>query len=224
MRLSITVLALTCASLLAGCATTSPVPRAENFPLTSQSKVRSAGHWNLLSKDVIEQTLMTLSKVDSTSALYVALPPNATTFDISFREFLITELVKRGRVVQTSPDRAIEVSYQAHVVRHNSPRPNLAAGQLTLITAGLWAIHGLSPMHADAMFAGALGLAAAADHFSSANAGGPTHTELVLSTTVVAGGRYLTRKTDVYYIEETDTPLFAALSAVRPMSFRVVDQ
>ncbi len=206
-------------ALLAACST-SPIPVSENFPLTVQPKVRSAGHWNLLSKDVIGQTLETLSKVGTVSPLYVALPANASPFDTAFREFLITELVKAGRVVQQSPDRAIEVSYQTQVVRHNSPRPHFVPGQFTMITAGLYAMYGLSTESVEAKLAGGLGLAAAADTIASINSGGPTHTELILTTTVSTGGRYLARKTDVYYVEEEDATLFA--SVLPPRTVKVV--
>ncbi|MBP6375358.1 MAG: hypothetical protein KA295_03355, partial [Giesbergeria sp.] len=75
-------------AVLAGCATKSPIPLAENFELTVQPKVRSAGHWDLLSRDVVAQTLETLEKagVDPNSQLYVSLPPNPSEFDSAFRE------------------------------------------------------------------------------------------------------------------------------------------
>jgi len=56
-----------------------------------------------------------------------------------------------------------------------------------------------------------MGLAVIADGIAATNSGGPTHTELILTTTVSTGGRYLARKTDVYYVEEADTSLFASL-------------
>ena len=182
------LLTLGCAAaVMAGCAT-SPIPVSENFPLTVQPKVRSAGHWNLVSKDVVAQTLQTLTKVGSTSGLYVSLPPNATTFDKVFREFLLTELVRSGRVVQQSPDQAMEVSYQVQVVRHESPRPQFVPGRFTMITAGLYALYGLRAEHLDLQLVGGLGLAAVADYVASVDSGGPTHTEMVLTTTVATGG------------------------------------
>lgn len=219
---SLKLLAAGCAAaMLAGCAT-SPIPVSENFPLTVEPKVRSAGHWNLLSKDVVEQTLMTLTKVGTTQHLYVALPPNATTFDRAFRDFLITELVKHDRIVQVAPDNALEVSFQTQVVRHNSPRPYFVPGRFTMITAGLYAMYGLRLEHRDAKLAGGLALAGVADYVSSVYSGGPTHTELILTTTVIGAGRYLARKTDIYYVEEEDTTLFAALLPKIPNLVKVV--
>ena len=195
------------AALLVGCAT-SPIPVSANFPLTVEPKVRSAGHWGLLSEDVVKQTLDSLGKLGVSGNLYVALPTNATAFDRAFQNFLITDLVKSGRVVQQFPDKALEVSYQTQVVRHNSPRPHFVPGRFTMITAGLYAAYGLGMSSTlGEKMAGGLGLAAGADYIASVDSGGPTHTELILTITIAQGGRYLVRKTDVYYVEEADTSL-----------------
>jgi hypothetical protein len=165
-----------------------------------------------LSKDVAAQTLQTLSRVGTTSGLYVSLPANATTFDKAFREFLITELFNSGRVVQQTPDNALEVSYQVQLVRHESPRPHFVPGKFTMITSGLYALYGLHAQHLDVQLAGGLGLAAVADYVASVDSGGPTHTEMILTTTVTTGGRYLARKTDIYYLQDEDAGLFRTFS------------
>ena len=82
-------------------------------------------------------------------------------------------------------------------------------GKLTMPPGGLYAIYGLNHEHRDVKAAGGLGLALLADYLASENSGGPTHTEMILTTTVASGGRYLARKTDVYYVEEPDIGLFA---------------
>jgi len=194
------------AALLVGCAS-SPIPVSANFPITVEPKVRSAGHWALLSNDVVKQTLDSLGKLGVSGNLYVALPANATSFDRAFQNFLITDLVKSGRVVQQYPDKALEVSYQTQVVRHNSPRPHFVPGRFTMITAGLYAAYGLGLAPVGDKMAGGLALAAGSDYIASEGSGGPTHTELILTTTIAQGGRYLVRKTDIYYVEEADTTL-----------------
>ena len=161
----------------------------------------------MLSSDVAKQTLDSLGKLGVNGNLYVALPANATAFDKAFQNFLITDLVKSGRVVQQYPDQALEVSYQTQVVRHNSPRPNFLPGRFTMITAGLYAAYGLGFSPVGDKLAGGLALAAGADYIASEDSGGPTHTELILTTTIAQGGRYLVRKTDIYYIEEADVGL-----------------
>ncbi|MEC5214012.1 hypothetical protein RCH06_002567 [Polaromonas sp. CG_9.5] len=211
-------------ALLAGCAM-SPIPTAENFQLTTQKKVRSAGHWSLLSRDVIEQMLASLERSGATreNAIHVAMPAGPSDFDRAFHEFLITELVQRNWQVLTSANSsALTLSYQTQIVRHNSQRPHFVPGLFTAITAGLYVLHNASPAGA------ALAVAGGLDVGASVSSGGPTHTELVLTTTVTGAGRYVSRKTDVYYVEESDTSLFASLkadpSAINVMTMKVVAQ
>jgi len=221
--ISLAVLAGAVATMV-GCANRAPIPLAENFELTVQPKVRSAGHWELVSRDVVAQTLATLDKagVAPGTPLHVALPPNPSAFDVGFRDFLITKLVQSGATVQQMPGQTLDVTYHAQVVRYNSERPHFIPGQFTMITAGLMAAYGLRHEHLDAQMLGALGLAVAADYGASVNSGGPTNTEMILTTTVARGGQYLARKTDVYYLENADTPLFMRPS--KSVNMKVVSQ
>ena len=88
LRISALVLAAGVAAL-PGCATKAPIPLAENFDLTVQPKVRSAGHWDLLSNDVVTQTLASLKNVQvpANTPMVVGLPANPSQFDRGFREF-----------------------------------------------------------------------------------------------------------------------------------------
>ncbi|WP_422844531.1 hypothetical protein [Acidovorax sp. M2(2025)] len=210
---------------LAGCAYRSPIPLAENFELTVQPKVRSAGHWELVSNDVVAQTLSALDKsgVAPGTQLHVALPPNPSAFDLAFRDFLITKLVQSGAPVLQDPGQTLNVTYNTQIVRHNSPRPHFIPGQFTMIAAGVMAAYGLRNEHLDAQLLGALGLTALADYGASINSGGPTNTEMILTTTVTRGGQYVVRKTDVYYLENADTPLFMRPS-YRNVNMKVVSQ
>lgn len=211
------------AFVLAGCGS-APIPLSKNFELTSQYKVRSAGHWELLSRDVVAQTRATLEKAGyaPNTPLHVAAPAQPSAFDLGFRDFLITEFVQEGASVQQGPGATLEVSYNTQVVRHNSDRPHFIPGQFTMIAAGLMAAYGLRHEHLDAQLAGALGLAVAADYGASVNSGGPTNTEMILTTTVARGGQYVARKTDVYYLENADTPLFVRPS--KGVNMKVVSQ
>jgi len=192
-------------AIIGGCST-SPIPVSENFPLTVQPKVRSAGHWNILSKDIVSQTLQTLNKIDAVSGLHVKNPVNASAFDKSFKEFLITELVKSGRVVKQDPNNnLLEVSYQAQIVKHRGDRPWHIPGGLTMLTTGMYALYGIG---AETAGLALLGVAGAADTLQSINSGGPTHTEMILTTTVTKDGQYMSRKTDIYYVEDIDSDLF----------------
>lgn len=222
--ISLAVLAGAVATMV-GCASRAPIPLAENFELTVQPKVRSAGHWELVSRDVVAQTLATLDKVGVApgTPLHVAPPLNPSSFDLAFRDFLITKLVQSGAPVQQMPGQTLDVTYHTQLVRHNSERPHFIPGQFTMIAAGLMAAYGLRHEHLDAQLLATLGLTAAADYGASINSGGPTNTEMILTTTVTRGGQYIVRKTDVYYLENADTPLFMRPS-YKNVNMKVVSQ
>lgn len=210
---------------LSGCGS-APIPLAKNFELTSQHKVRSAGHWELLSRDVVAQTRASLQSAgyDAATPLHVLPPPNPSAFDLAFRDFLITELVRGGATVHHQGGSALDVTYHTQVVRHDSDRPHFIPGQFTMIAGGLMAAYGLRHQHIDAQLLAALGLTVAADYANSVNSGGPTNTEMILTTTVSRGGQYVSRKTDVYYLENADTPLFLRPSHYRAVNMKVVSQ
>ena len=123
-----------------------------------------------------------------------------------------------------APGQTLDVTYEAQVVRHNSDRPHFIPGMFTMLAAGVGAAYGLRHEHVDAKILAGLGLAVAADYANSINSGGPTNTEMILTTTVSRNGQYVARKTDVYYLENADTPLFMRGAAYRPMNLKVVSQ
>ena len=68
-----------------------------------------------------------------------------------------------------------------------------------------------------------LGATSALDYTASVYTGGPTNTEMILTTTVTHGGQYIARKTDVYYLENVDAPLFMR-NGYRNVNMKVVAQ
>jgi hypothetical protein len=196
-------------ALLAGCAQ-SPIPVAGNFDLTEQKKVRSAGHWQIIAQSAARETLKMLDEAGAASngRLAVVSPEKSTSFEKAFHEMLTTELVRSGRRVATGGQNVLQVSYTVQLVEHKSHRPQFAPGRYTKLAAGVGVIYGLRNQHIDAALAGALAFAGVADYVASTDAGGPTHTELVLTTSASTPDQILTRKTDVYYIEDLDKTLF----------------
>lgn len=214
---------------LAACGS-APIPVASNFDYTVQQKARSAGHWDLMANDVIRQTLATLDKasVARTTPVHVNLNPNASNFERGFREFLVTKLVQNGVTVLHTPQEAqLQLSYATQVVVHNSKRPHFVPGQFTMLAGGLMAAYGMRHSHLDSQLLATLGLTGAADYANSINSGGPTHTEVILTTSVSRASQYLSRQTDVYYLEDVDAPLFLArpTGTIYPaQSMKVVNQ
>lgn len=155
---------------LAGCAV-SPVPVVEYFQPTYEKKVGSAGHWNQVSQEVVEQTVAVLRNSGATleNLVHVPMPANASDFDRAFHEMMVTGLVRKGWHVQTPGNvmnPVLTLNYRTQIVKHHE-------GYGTLYNE-------------------------------------PGLTELVLTTMVTNAGRYITRKTDVYYIQRSDALLFAS--------------
>lgn len=81
------------ATVLTACGS-APIPVATNFDYSTQQKARSAGHWDVMSRDVVVQSLQTLEGIgiQRNTPVYVALPKQASEFDQGFREMLLTKL------------------------------------------------------------------------------------------------------------------------------------
>lgn len=224
-RIGLMALAGASVAVLTACGS-APIPVATNFDYATQQKARSAGHWDLMARDVVAQTLGTLEGVGvaRNTAIYVDLPHRASEFDRGFREFLVTKLVQSGvTVLDNARDADLQLSYGTQVVVHKSDRPYFIPGQFTMLAGGLMAAYGLRHEHLDTKLLATLGLAGAADFANSINAGGPTHTEVILTTSVKRANQYLVRKTDVYYLEDVDAPLFLK-PVVSVSNFNVVDR
>jgi hypothetical protein len=193
---------------LVGCST-AQVPYTQNHLKTYQKVARAASHWDVLADDVAAQTMAALG---TQKTLYVAVPAEATTFNRAFHNFLITRMVNKGIPVSTMKSGAVEVQYETQVVKHNSERRAYKPGTITMLAAGLMVAYNVPNWtNNDDKAAALLGLAGLADAGVSVDAGSPTKTELVVTTSVIEGGRYLTRKTDIYYLEPEDASLFEAM-------------
>jgi hypothetical protein len=209
------VAAMFCFTL--GCAK----PWVEPHPATTQHKLSAAQQWGWIAEDVTEQTRLALLKadyLDTSTPVYVPESTNAH-FDRGFRNYLITSLVKGGFNVATHKEDAIEIQYESQVIRHGAsfdPRAmGYQPGVATAGVAGLWVLRNASPTS----FVAAI--VAGSDGYLAVK---PTNVELLLTTSIVQGNRYLMRNTDAYYIENADAYLFEpcrskSLRGCRPKQF-----
>jgi hypothetical protein len=205
----ITLLLLSGIFLFTGCASQLPIPA--NHPISSQKKARAAHHWDVLADDISLQTQIAAYGKESVirdKPVYVREPREATPFNKAFRNFLITRLVNRGIAVNDHPvSGTIEINYDTQLVRHASNRYTHIPGSVTALTSGLWVIHGMVESGVDAL-PGALGVSALVDWGLGHYAGNATHTELIVTTSIVTDNQYRLRKSSIYYIEEEDSDLF----------------
>lgn len=191
-------------SLVTGCST-AQVPHTQNFPASTQKVARSADHWDIVADDVAAQTV---AAIGTKKTIYVAASSDTTDFNHAFQNFLITRMVNKGIPVSTHNDGTIEVQYETQVVKHNSERREYQPGTITELAAGLMVARNIHKWSSTGQAVAFLGAAAGIDALASIDSGSPTKTELVVTTSAIEGGRYLVRKTDIYYIQPEDVSLF----------------
>ena len=193
--------------IVTGCS--SQVPYPKSFPSATQLKPKASQHWQVMADDVVTQTQVSIERTGylNSRPLYVAPAAYRTAFGDAFNNFLITRLVNRGVPVSNRPEGAVVLEYQSQLVQHGSERNVYYPGTISALTGGLLVarninLHGLTP-------AGAAVLGIGADVAASFLDGASTSKlELIVTTSITSEGRYVMRKSDVYYLDETDAALF----------------
>ena len=199
-----------------GCA--SPQPVAENFPLSYQKVARTAKHWDIVAEDVVSQTAGVLASTQGLQGRSVFVPPTVrnTAFDATLRDFLINRMVDRGVAVSVCPaggtgmisNPDVNVRYETRILGH-ADISNYRPGLLTALAGGIFVGRSIaeSDVHPDTVGVAAFGLLALAD-IAASHITKPTHTELVITTTIAENNRFLMRRSDVYYVPDGDINLF----------------
>ncbi|MBV7543329.1 hypothetical protein [Acidovorax sp. sic0104] len=210
--------ALLAAALLAGCGTLD-VPRADNYPATGQKKARAVHHWDVLAGDVAGRVAEKIALwPQGEHPIYVTVADNSS-FNQGFLKLLRVHLLNRGVVVSAVPTD-VQLEVQTQIVQHEAdvPRnfPIPMAGTVLGTGVGVWRdwkVHysnrTLLPGVATALGIGA-GVALDMAHLYSqgAAAGGPTRTEVLITSSLKAHDRYLAGSADLYYIERADAVLY----------------
>ena len=205
-------------ALLTGCGTLD-VPRADNYPATGQKKARAVHHWDVLAEDVASRVAAKISAwpVDE-YPIYVTTADDSR-FNTSFVKLLRVHLLNRGVVVSTVPT-AVELEVQTQVVQHEDSVPRTlpipVVGTILGTGVGVWrdwkdhySNRSLLPGVATAIGLGAgLAVDMAQLYTQGAAAGGPTRTEVLITSTLKAKDRYLAGSADLYYIERSDAALY----------------
>ena len=220
--------ALLAAVLLVGCSTLD-VPRADNYPATGQKKARAVHHWSVLADDVASRVA---EKIVAWPAgeypIYVKVA-NSSSFDQGFLSLLRVRLLDRGVVLSAVPTD-VELEVQTQLVQHEATGPRNSPIPLpwTMLASGVgvwrdWDVHysdrTLLPGVATVIGVGVgLALDLAQRHTQGDAAGGPTRTEVLITTTLKSHDRYLAGSADMYYIERADAVLYQPPAPVAPLS------
>ncbi|RYF69134.1 MAG: hypothetical protein EOO29_33950 [Comamonadaceae bacterium] len=204
--------------LLAGCGTLD-VPRADNYPATGQKKARAVHHWDVLAGDVAGRVADKIASwPEGEYPIHVRVADNSS-FNQGFLKLLKVHLLNRGVAVSAVPT-AVELEVQTQLVQHESASPRgfpvPMAGTVLGTGVGVWrdwTVHyagrNLLPGVATALGVGA-GVALDMAHLytQGAAAGGPTRTEVLITSTLKSQDRYLAGTADLYYIERADAVLY----------------
>ena len=197
---------------LTGCAAVeAPVPYGANYAQPTQMKVRAAGHWDLMANDVATETLATLERngLSVKTPIYVALPQNASAFDATFHDLVVTKFVQSGASIYNTPGQQLEVSYDAKVVHHN------------LQQGGDWVVDGDGNGRRRV---NGVGPTIGEDYMPATMAGAPAYSEVVLTSTVLRQGQYVARKSNVYYVDNATVGQFSKTEAYRAVNVKVVNK
>ncbi|MBN8475459.1 hypothetical protein [Sulfuritalea sp.] len=206
--------ALLCIPALVGCSQLAGMPSAEPFPDATLRKAKSAEHWNIIAGDVAVQTTGLRSRPElQGKALYVSPSGDNSDFSRGFHSMLISKLVNGGLNVATRPEGAVQVTYEAQVVRHLAGQGDYQPGSVAALAGGIIVAREIAVGGASstAKAVGVAALVAGADLLAAnARLHSATNTEVIVTTSLVDNNRYLMRKTDVYYIEDAEGIMFEA--------------
>jgi hypothetical protein len=194
--------------LVGGCASRIPEPIA--YPYSQQQKMEASHHWQVLADDLANRINNELIITDNASkTVFVketcgneakpCSPTETSSFNEAFRDLLITNLVGYGIPTQKQNDEeTLEIHYKVQIVRHAGERMRtLQPGLLTGLSA---AIVVLRNAPADLV---TLAVGAATD-VANANMTINGQYEIIITTSMLAGGKYLFRASDIYYINDKD--------------------
>lgn len=211
------------AAVVVGCASPGPVP--VNFSMSHQKVARTAQHWNVVAEDVVAQTLDSISKSPQFGGrgVYVA-PTSNTAFNVAFREFMITHLVNRSIGVSVCKDdgggrggfasraRDVEIKYDVQLVSHGARLPPYQPPGLTMLAGGVAVVRNVI-LGGDPI-TGTIGGIALAEWGAGHMAKAP-QSEIIVTTTIVEDNRFVSRKSDIYYVPDADAKLFVQRVAAR---------
>jgi len=194
------------------CTTTScsRVPQATSYPFSTQHKMQSVDHWNILAEDTanqLNQNLIT-KMPDNVSCVYVK--PVDSTFGKAFGNLLKSNLLEissapteRQTPLYTIADNTdtgcIQVDFSTQVIKHREDRiGRLFPGTLTFLTSTIAVMRDFE-WYAMLMGAGIVG------DIVGGTANSTPHNEVLITTKITSNNSLLSMRTDMYYINDLDT-------------------
>lgn len=209
---------------LTACSTQySETPLAGNFATSTQNKLQASAHWLSIAKNVAEQIKLGTDKVGA--PVYVTPPSQNSKFSHVFYEQIVTSLVNQGVTVRRVHDQTVQVvDIDTQLVRFSADRSqNKRFTSATAIAGGIAALYGVNWAPGTKAAVGGLAATSSYDWLSwvdqeYAKGSTPSY-ELIVTTSLTKNAQYLARRTDAYYIIDSDASLYTKES---DFSFKVV--
>ena len=190
-----------------------PLPEPVSLEGEHQRQLHSARQWQLVAEDMVSQLVANLQekKLD-TVPVYINLQTKRTAFTTAFNDFLITALVNKGVKVASVKAGSHIYNYKIQIVEYKSLRSTLANEQykFTSLAAGLVVMRNVGDLIG--IDGSLLAAGAVAD---AVNVNMAPNMELVITTSILDRHIFLTRSTDIYYINSSDKHLFLPPSSSR---------
>lgn len=187
------------------------IPEPVGYEYSKQQQMQAAHHWDVLAIDIANEINNELIQNDYLDTpVFVRQtcgdenstcdPLQTTTFNETFRDLLITHLVKLGVPTSSANSKeTITINYKAQPIYHHARRwRTIRPGMLTALTAGVMVIKNAPAEIIAIATAGAIdGLNAG--YTSSSNF------EVIITTSMITKQNYLYRNSNIYYINDADS-------------------
>ena len=206
MRLFILVLVLLGSTISCG-----RIPEPVGYDYDTQNKMQAGRHWDILAADTaneINKELILNEYINTPVFVRQTCgdentpcgPDQTTVFNESFRDLLITELVRLGVPTSSVPsENAITVNYKAQTIYHHAYRlRTIKPGLITALATGIMVFRDAPTEILTIMMAGAVDYA----NMAYAHSG---HFEVVITTSMIDKERYIYRNSSIYYINDKDS-------------------
>lgn len=199
----------------------SQVPMATTYPITFQKKMQAAQHWDILTADVANRLSGALigGEAGRPVALYVQQPKYDSHFGTAFHNLLITHLMERGFSITENPAEGLPVTYDVQVVSHSDrgfirPMPGL----FTALASSVFVLREVADSSSTAAWMlGAVGVDVASGFITD-----NPNNEIIVTTSVMNGDRYVARVRDIYYISDTNVQQYIA-AGPPPVTTRIME-
>jgi hypothetical protein len=195
---------------------------ATTYPVTFQKKMQAAQHWDVLTEDVanrLRDALIGSGEQGRSIALYVQQPKYDSDFGEAFHNLLITHLMERGFSITENPASGLPLTYDVQVVSHNDrgfirPMPGL----FTALASSVFVLREVAAESStSAWMLGAVGMDVATGYITD-----NPNNEIIVTTSVMSGDRYVARVRDIYYISDNNVGQYIA-SGPPPVTTRIVE-